>query len=129
MTAQKPRLLVVDDDPEAFDMLEDVLGDEFDLAKASGADAAIAALADPALKLAIVDYMMPGGNGLTVAKAIVERRKGLPVMLFSAYLASDVQAWGDLTLRVVSKADGPEELLRAIRELLGAAPAGAQPAE
>ena len=125
MTDERPVLLLVDDEPDVLEMLAHVLGDDFDLVKAQSAEAAIAALANPSIKLAIVDYMMPKTNGIAVAKAIAERRKEVPVILFSAYLTSDVTGWsGDLSMRVLCKADGPEELLRAVREMLEVGSAG-----
>jgi CheY-like chemotaxis protein len=113
-------LLVVDDESDILDMLEDLLGDGYRLVKASSAAAAISALDRvPDLKLAIVDYMMPGGNGIDVARAIVDRKRDLPVILLSAYLASELKDWsGDVRLRVLSKSEGPERIVGAVRDLI-----------
>jgi CheY-like chemotaxis protein len=123
---KKPLLLLVDDESEVLEMLEEMLDEDFDLRRADSAAKAVEILdREDAIALAIVDYMMPGGNGLDVARALIQRKRSLPVILYSAYLESELGDWtGDLRVRVLCKADGPEELKNAVRELIEP-PAGA----
>jgi CheY-like chemotaxis protein len=116
----KPQLLLVDDEPDVLDMLEDVLGDEYAVLKATSAKEAIDIVhREAGIKLAVIDYMMPGGNGIRLARAMVETKRGIPMLIFSAYLPSGMREWaGDLKLRVLAKTEGPEALSRAVREML-----------
>jgi CheY-like chemotaxis protein len=123
----KPRLLVVDDERDYLDMLQDALGDGYSLLTATSAADGIALFRREAdVQLAVIDYMMPGGNGIRLAKAIVESRRAVPMVIWSAYLPSGMREWeAELTLRVIAKSEGPEALLRAIAQILGPAqPAG-----
>ena len=120
---KQPRLLVVDDEREYLDMLKDALGDRYELLPATSASEAEEVFRrEREIDLAIIDYMMPGGNGIRLAHAIVETRRAVPMVIWSAYLPSGMREWeAQLTLRVISKAEGPEELLRVIAEILGPA--------
>jgi CheY-like chemotaxis protein len=116
----KPLLLIVEDAPESREMLAFVLGDEFELRMARNGAAAIEALEREAgVALGVIDYRLAGESGLDVARALRQRRGALPLILYSAYLDSELERRsGDLPLRVVSKSRGPEELREAVHELL-----------
>ncbi len=45
--------------------------------------------AEPTLDLLVTDYLMPGTNGADLARAIVLRRPGLPVLIISGYADAD----------------------------------------
>jgi CheY-like chemotaxis protein len=117
----KPRLLVVDDERDYLDMLRDTLGDAYDLVCATSAKEAIEAFhRERDLKLAIIDYMMPGGNGIRLARSIADSKRPIAMVIFSAYLPSGMREWeGQMKLRVVAKGDGPETLSQVVTEMIG----------
>ncbi|MQB00333.1 MAG: response regulator [Actinobacteria bacterium] len=82
------RVLVVDDTDHVRTMLVDMLQlDGFEVCgeAASGPDAmASAGRLDP--EVIIMDYKMPGMNGLEASRAIREQRPNQPIILYTAYL-------------------------------------------
>ena len=82
--AAKPRLLAVDDDPEILDLLRRGLAIEgFDVRVAADGPAALAALAEHATDVVILDVMMPGLDGMAVIQRIRET-SDVPVLFLSA---------------------------------------------
>ena len=79
-----------------------------------------AASRDRSVRLAIVDFMMPGGDGMTVIRALVEGGRELPCILYSAYVDSLADNWAvGADLRIVSKAEPIERLVSAVQQLTG----------
>ena len=66
--------------------------------------------------LVIVDYYMPGMNGLALAREILRQRK-LPVVVLSAYAELPGESIGTADTWIM-KGTASEELLRRIAELL-----------
>ena len=66
--------------------------------------------------LVIVDYYMPGMNGLALAREIL-RQKKLPIVVLSAYAELPGESIGTADMWIM-KGTGSEELLRRIAELL-----------
>ncbi len=83
----KPRILVVDDDPHARDLLKRLLGALGDVEEASGAKEAQTLLAaGPAFDLLLTDMAMPNaGDGLSVLASSRERQPDTPVVVITAY--------------------------------------------
>ena len=77
---------------------------------------AIALFGSDTVDLVIVDYYMPGMNGLTLAREIL-RQKKLPVVVLSAYAELPGESIGTADMWIM-KGAASEELLRKIRELL-----------
>lgn len=65
--------------------------------------------------LVLLDYSMPGMNGDVVARAMDDQRSVPKILVSGAEVPA--QALADVDCHI-GKADGPEPLLRAIRELL-----------
>jgi CheY-like chemotaxis protein len=66
----------------------------------------------------ILDYFMPGMNGLTIAREIKQLDSSIPIIIFSAYtsLPDEVIGIAEVWLR---KAEiDPEDLLAHVRRLL-----------
>lgn len=65
----------------------------------------------------VLDYAMPTMSGADVAMEMRRMRKGVPILLLSAYvnLPPDVTGVVD---RAILKGDGPEVLLARVREML-----------
>ena len=90
--APLPRVLVVDDEANHARVMAIGLRIEgFDVETASNADCALAAMRVGPFDLAIVDLMMPGTNGIQLARLIREQHDGTRVVLTSAYHLSERQ--------------------------------------
>ena len=60
----RPRLLAVDDEPDMLDFLERVFRGEYEVVRAAGAAAALAALAAGRFDVLVTDHRMPGMSGV-----------------------------------------------------------------
>jgi putative two-component system response regulator len=66
---ERKRILVADDDPAIAELMKRVLSDRFDVVTAyNGNDAIAVAMRPPLPDLLLLDIMMPGLDGLSVAK-------------------------------------------------------------
>src|SRR5437762_9371839 len=100
------RALVVDDDKSMVKTLSDVLRVKgWEVETASSGAAAVNAVAKNDFDVVLMDFKMPGMDGVTAFKAIKHVRPTLRVILMSAYLAQDVleEAEREGVLRVMSK--------------------------
>lgn len=115
------KVLVVDDTDHVRNMLVDMLElDGFDVVgqAASGQEAVEAApTSDP--DVIVMDYKMPGVDGLTAARSIREDRPSQAIILYTAYLDPDLetQAKEAGVAMCVGKVEGLNELERHISEL------------
>ncbi len=118
------RLLFVEDDEDQLvttPRLLESLG--YSVTAASGADQALAELARAprAFRLLITDFDMPGTNGLELARAAVQLRPGLPVLMVSgrdgaAEAASSAEFITGVLLKPYSKAAISEAIRKALSE-------------
>jgi DNA-binding response OmpR family regulator len=87
-----PRVLVVDDEANHARVMAIGLRIEgFDVETAPDAHGALRQLADGSFDLAIVDLMMPGTNGIQLARLVREQHPHTRVVLTSAYHLSERQ--------------------------------------
>ena len=87
-----PRVLVVDDEANHARVLAIGLRIEgFDVSTAGDASSALAVLDGQIADIAIVDLMMPGTNGIQLARQLRERFPSVRVVLTSAYHLSERQ--------------------------------------
>jgi DNA-binding response OmpR family regulator len=92
MTAAVPRLLVVDDEANHARVMAIGLRIEgFEVETATDAEDALRQLAAQPYDLAIVDLMMPGTNGIQLARLVREKHPATQVVLTSAYHLSERQ--------------------------------------
>lgn len=92
MTSTVPRILVVDDASNQARVTAIGLRIEgFDVETAEDADGALGLLASRAFDLAVLDLMMPGTNGIQLARLLRERHPTTRVVLTSAYHLSERQ--------------------------------------
>ena len=121
MNDTKLRVLVVDDTDHVRTMLAEMLElDGFDVVgqASTGGEAITGALeTDP--EVIIMDYKMPGVDGLTAAKAICEARPHQAIILYTAYLDAQLEkeAREAGVALCVGKVEGLSQLERQIREL------------
>jgi CheY-like chemotaxis protein len=117
-------VLVVDDEEDVRKLIRIVLDlsdhDLFVEAEASDGTEALELLERLRPAVIVLDYMMPGMNGVDLAARILERWPAVPIVLFSAFLDQDVQAQALKTgvARVVAKGD-INELPDVLREITG----------
>jgi CheY-like chemotaxis protein len=92
MGGAAPRILVVDDVANHARVTAIGLRIEgFEVEMAADAEAALGLLASHGFDLAVVDLMMPGTNGIQLARVIRERHPATRVVLTSAYHLSERQ--------------------------------------
>jgi two-component system response regulator MprA len=113
-------ILVVDDDPLILSMMRKVLqleGHSVELA--ADGDEALASFRDRPADLVILDWMLPGRNGLEVCRS-VRRESGVPILMLTARDGAQ-----DTVLGLDCGADdyvvkpfNPDELLARVRALL-----------
>jgi CheY-like chemotaxis protein len=115
------RVLVVDDTDHVRSMLVDML--ELDgftvVGEAASGREAIGAAASLDPDVIVMDYKMPGMDGLTAAKEIRAERRHQAIILYTAYLDSllEAQAAEAGVALCVGKVEGLTELERIITEL------------
>jgi DNA-binding NtrC family response regulator len=79
-------ILIVDDEPLNLDLLEQELSDlGYAVDRADDGRAALAQLAAKPADLVLLDYQMPGMNGIEVLGEIKNHEPGLPVIIITAY--------------------------------------------
>ena len=87
-----PRVLVVDEqDSQARLVAIGLRVEGFEVETAAGSDAALARLEAQTFDVAILDLMLPGMNGIQLARVVRERHPSTCVVLTSAYHLSERQ--------------------------------------
>jgi DNA-binding NtrC family response regulator len=80
------KILLVDDEPLNLDLLEQELTDlGYGVEKAESGRAALEKLAVTPVDLVLLDYQMPGMNGIEVLEEIKKNQLDLPVIMITAY--------------------------------------------
>jgi two-component system phosphate regulon response regulator OmpR len=120
MTQAPHRILIVDDDPALLELLERYLGEQgFDVAGVGDGDAMDHYLAESPVDLIILDLMLPGEDGLSIAKRL--RASGtIPILMLSAR-GDDVDRIVGLEVGAddyLAKPFNPRELLARLRAIL-----------
>lgn len=117
------RVMVVDDTTHVRRMLRSMLELEgFEVvAEACDADSAVTGAAEADPDVVVVDYRMPGADGLETARRIRSQRPGQVTVLYTAYTDADIErrATDAGVALVLAKEEGLEPLLRIIDTLVG----------
>ena len=127
----RAKLLVVDDDPELRELITAYLSKQgYDLVAVGDGRAMDQAFADHDIDLVILDLMLPGEDGLTIAKRL-KTTSDVPIIIVSAQ-GEDVDRIVGLEIGAddyIGKPFNPRELLARVRAVLrrvqGSATAGA----
>lgn len=137
MELEGAKLLVVDDDPELRELTQAYLEQQgFVVACVESGEAMDVYLADHDVDLLILDLMLPGEHGLSIAQRLKGKTE-LPIIIVSAQ-GEDVDRIVGLEVGAddyLSKPFNPRELLARIRAVLrrvgqtGASPTGASSVE
>jgi CheY-like chemotaxis protein len=93
--ADRPRLMVVDDDPEVRVIVAEFLEDfGYRVVQASGGAEALALLSHtPDLRMIITDIRMPDMSGIELADIATRQQHDLKVILISGYFVSQRVDW------------------------------------
>ncbi len=133
MDTETARLLVVDDDPEIRELTQAYLQQQgFEVHCVDSGESMDAYLAEASADLLILDLMLPGEHGLTIAQRL-KKHSDMPIIIVSAQ-GEDVDRIVGLEVGAddyLSKPFNPRELLARVRAVLrrvGAAPIETAPA-
>ncbi len=82
----KPKILVVDDEPLNIELIEGVLSNDYEVIKASSGIDALIKMEETMPDLIILDIMMPNMNGYAFCRHIKSRNKTktIPVLMITA---------------------------------------------
>ena len=118
MTAPRPTVLLVDDEPHSLSAMRMALEDEFDCITAADADAALARMEEEWVQVVICDQRMPGRTGVEFLSDLRERWPDAVRILITGYTdpAAMAQAINDAGIQqFLTKPWHPEQLLVAVR--------------
>ena len=123
MTGQDPpRILVVDDDQDICRNLSDILSDlGYQVDSAHDGPSALELVRQRPYDVALLDYKMPGMDGLTLYREIKKQRAGTVSLLVTAYAspATAQEALAAGAWKVVAKPVDFRKLLGFVDEALG----------
>ena len=115
-------ILVVDDEPDNLAVLQWFLADDgFEVRTAASGAEALRSVQAEVPDLAIVDYIMPGMDGVTLCRRLRERpaTQRLPIILHTATEPWKLPPPPDLCAdRVVAKPGDARDLVNEVRSLL-----------
>src|SRR3954462_14936419 len=115
-----PRLLMADDHHLILDALGAIMKREFDVVAVDTSQAFIAAVDRVNADIAVLDVSMPGVDGFTTARTVLERRPDRPIVFLSMY---GEPAYAEQAARIgakayLSKRVPAQELLSALHMVL-----------
>lgn len=122
MPADPPAILVVDDDADTCRNLADILTDlGYRVDTANDGPAALELVRKNPYDVALLDYKMPGMNGLELYREIKHLRAGTVAIIVSAYTnaATTEEALGAGAWQVLAKPVDFPKLLGLVDEALG----------
>lgn len=92
-TPSKPRLLIVDDEPDMLDFLERVLRRRYAVTRSRGAEDALSRLADGAYDVLVTDQKMPRVSGIELLERIRETHPALVKVMITGFTeVADISA-------------------------------------
>jgi signal transduction histidine kinase/ActR/RegA family two-component response regulator len=114
--APTAQVLVVEDDDEVAALTVEMIHQlGYDTTRVSSAEAALGALADQrSVDIVFSDFMMPGMNGIELAREIRRRRPDLPVLLTSGFADAARRSAGAQQIQIISKPYRMDELRDAL---------------
>jgi PAS domain S-box-containing protein len=89
---EKPKILIVDDQPRNLEVLEVMLEDlDCTLVRATSADEALLCLVRNEFAALVLDIKMPGMSGIELARLIKQRRRSehVPILFLTAHTVDD----------------------------------------
>jgi DNA-binding NarL/FixJ family response regulator len=122
MSTVGTRVFIADDNELILKMLDRLLSLDFEIVgRAVDGGTAVDAVLEAEPDVVVLDYMMPGGDGIETARSILAQRPDQQIVLYTAFLDGDVEqrAHNAGIFQCVAKVDGPLALERVIRRLAG----------
>jgi PAS domain S-box-containing protein len=116
VTAERPKVLIVDDQPRNLDALEAMLApSDCVLVRAQSADEALLSLLRHEFAALVLDIRMPGITGIELAQLIKQRRRSehIPILFLTAHTADEsdiLQGYGAGAVDYLSKPVNPDIL-------------------
>jgi two-component system response regulator ResD len=121
MASQAAKILCVDDESAALSVRKRVLESAgYRVLASRSSEEAVRLFRTESFNLVIVDYWMPGMNGIVTARQLKKINSSVPIIILSGLSQLPDETIG-VAERWILKDEGPEYLLRAIRGLLKAA--------
>jgi DNA-binding NarL/FixJ family response regulator len=119
-TPALPRLLMADDHHVILDALGVMMKNQFDVLAVDSSQAVIGAIDEFQPDIAMLDVNLPGGDGFTTARKVLERRPGLPIVFLSMYSDPNyvTQAAQVGAKAYISKSTPAQELISALHSVL-----------
>jgi DNA-binding NtrC family response regulator len=122
VSAPRPHILIVDDDPAQRSLLNTFLGSQgFATTLAESGTAALELLKTHPIDLMISDVRMPGMSGLETLQKVRENHPTLPVLMVTAFpdIRDAVAAMQDGAVNYLQKPIDLDELLANVRRPMG----------
>ena len=115
-----PRLLMADDHHVILDALGVMMKNEFDVLAVDSSQGVIDAIDKFHPDVAMLDVNLPGGDGFTTARKILERQPGLPIVFLSMYADPNyVQQAAQVGAKAyISKSAPAQELISTLHSVL-----------
>ena len=91
---EQKRILIVDDEASvAFFLMEGLkgLGDEYDVRTSGSAEMALEELSCACFDLAVVDYQLPGSNGLDLIRQLQDLSPDTQTIVITAYSSPELE--------------------------------------
>ena len=122
-TMGRPKLLMADDHHLILDALRAMLKESFDVLAVDNGEAFMNAAEGFQPDVALLDVSMPGADGFTTARKILEKKPDLPIMFLSMYADSSyAQRASQVGAKAyLSKSIPAQELISAISAVLDGA--------
>jgi CheY-like chemotaxis protein len=117
----RPRLLIIDDGRDMVRLLEAIAAATWDVHSAANLTEAVEVATAHPVDVAIVDFMLPGGGGFSVARRLKQLRPDCTVVMFSAAPVGHQAADSPDVDEFVMKGD-----VRVVRRLLDGLARGMQ---
>jgi diguanylate cyclase (GGDEF)-like protein len=90
-SADKPRVLVVDDEPATARIISNALGDEFDVVRAATGAELLARAAAGGIDLVLLDVVMPGLDGFDVCRRLKANPKTTNIPVIFVTVLEDIE--------------------------------------
>ena len=120
MASQIAKILCVDDESAALSVRKRVLESAgYRVLASRSSEEAVRLFRTESFNLVIVDYWMPGMNGIVTARQLKKINSSVPIIILSGLSQLPDETIG-VAERWILKDEGPEYLLSAIRALLKA---------
>lgn len=124
MTADKPKIMVVDDDQAMLLSVVDILEfDDFDVCGVSDGHQAIEKASSEHFNLILMDVNMPGIDGVEAFRQIRQKSPGTMVVMMTGFSVEDLvqQALDEGAYTVLYKPLEPSEILSIVRSVVESA--------